>query len=253
MTNFSKKFIICSLLFFLGSTNKTQAQLNGLDQEIGVIVGPLAFFSDYGLRYNVRTNTGNRGYGIGLVHYIRFALNDACGWNTSNPYINDHFKFRTEFDYHKTDLNHYGPLANKDNETGRRLRAMKGTAEVYELGGHIEYYPFSIRDFTEFAFPFAPFFSLGASAVRYDPDTTHEELYEKFVGGVDDDPGATWSISLGGGVRYKLTWKSDLLLSGQWKHYGSDWIDGLNHNNPENKANDTIFWLNFGYVYYLDF
>ena len=239
----------------LGAPEKTRAQFRGLDQEIGIVVGPMAFFSDYGLRYNLRTNTGNTGYGIGLVHYIRFALNDACGWNVSNPYVNDHFKLRSEFDYHRTYLKHYGEVASANSDGGRQLRAMTAQTQIYELGGHLEYFPFSIRDFTEMGYPFAPFVSLGASMVRYDPETTIEPgpgIFHKFIGGINDDPGATYSVTLGGGVRYKLSWKSDLLLSFQYKYYGSDFMDGLDHDDVSNKANDGVFWLNLGYIFYLD-
>ena len=65
-----------------------------------------------------------------------------------------------------------------------------------------------------------------------------------------------WSV----GVRYKLSDLSDLMLDARWQYYFSNWVDGLNPslaNNgsvpvPENKANDWIYWINLGYIYYLD-
>jgi hypothetical protein len=53
----------------------------------------------------------------------------------------------------------------------------------------------------------------------------------------------------------------------RWQYYFSNWVDGLNpqleYNTqalglgngvpvPENKANDWIFWINFGGVFYLN-
>jgi hypothetical protein len=50
------------------------------------------------------------------------------------------------------------------------------------------------------------------------------------------------------------------MLEGRWHYYFSDWVDGLNpslKNNgsvavPENKANDWLYWISVGYIYYLD-
>ncbi|HLV70898.1 MAG TPA: hypothetical protein VKY34_09330, partial [Xanthomarina sp.] len=64
--------------------------------------------------------------------------------------------------------------------------------------------------------------------------------------------GSTWSVVTSVGVRYKLAPLSDLMLDLRWQYYGSDWIDGLNHQLSSNKYNDWLIWLNFGYIYYLD-
>jgi len=29
----------------------------------------------------------------------------------------------------------------------------------------------------------------------------------------------------------------------RWQYYGSDWIDGLNHQLSSNKYNDWLIWL----------
>ena len=57
----------CFLLF--GISNVVTAQF-GFSHEIGVIAGPVAFQSDYGERYDLSTNAGNTGYGIGLIPYL---------------------------------------------------------------------------------------------------------------------------------------------------------------------------------------
>ncbi len=49
-----------------------RAQL-GFSHEIGAIVGPVQFRSDYGQRADEGTNFGNTGFGIGIVHYINFS------------------------------------------------------------------------------------------------------------------------------------------------------------------------------------
>ena len=65
----------CFLLF--GISNVVTAQF-GFSHEIGVIAGPVAFQSDYGERYDLSTNAGNTGYGIGLIHYMNFSYTAEC-------------------------------------------------------------------------------------------------------------------------------------------------------------------------------
>ena len=50
------------------------------------------------------------------------------------------------------------------------------------------------------------------------------------------------------------------MLDSRWEYYFSDKVDGLDpsfENNgivpvPENKANEWIYWLNIGYIYYIE-
>lgn len=257
MTQYSKKLIFIFFLFLLGREG-AHAQW-GIGQELGVVVGPVAFFSDYGIRYDLDTNTGNTGLGIGIVHYMNFAYRADCNCYTTDTYFNDHFKIRSEIDFHETTLNHFGYVASRNNKGGEQLRSMIGTAQVFEIGAHLEWFPLSIRDYTAFAYPFSPFFSLGANFVSYSPDAYSElgpledNLFHTFVGGVNLETGSTWSVVVGAGVRYKLGRFSDLVANAQWRYYDTDLLDGLDHDNPQNKSNDMIFWLNVGYIYYLNF
>lgn len=257
MSHISKTLLACVFVFFLGKET-VHAQL-GVGQEIGVLAGPLAFFSDYGLRYNFETNSGNVGVGIGLVYYLNFAFKPECDCYAMYSYFNDHFKIRNELDYSYTDLNHFGKIASRDNLRGRQLKAMKGSAEIFEIGSHLEYYPLSIRDYTAYAYPFTPFVSLGANFVYYQPGAystlgpLEDNLIEEFRGGVNTDSGSAWAIVAGFGARYRLANSSDIVVSGNWKYYTTDFLDGLDHDNPQNKSNDFVFWFNVGYVYYLNF
>jgi hypothetical protein len=54
----------------------------GFSHEVGVIAGPVAFQSDYGQRYNLNTNAGNTGLGIGIIHYINFSYEAECNCYT---------------------------------------------------------------------------------------------------------------------------------------------------------------------------
>lgn len=258
MANIYKSLLTVILVLFFGSASAF-AQVGLLGQEIGIVAGPVAYYTDYGLRYNMETNTSNTGIGVGLVYYVNFAYRADCNCYTRDSYFNDHFRIRAEIDYHWGELNHFGPTSRSPGRNGERLRAMIGSTKVFEMGAHLEYYPYSIRDYTAFAYPISPFLSLGFNFVDYKPYTysklgpLEDNLFPTFEGGVSQERGSTWSVVLGIGTRYKISPSSDLVTNFQWRYYDTDWIDGLDHNNPQDKYNDMMFWLNFGYIYYLNF
>ncbi len=265
------KFFSLIILFTLGSLNTLQAQF-GFSHEVGVIAGPVAFQSDYGIRHNFETNLGNTGFGIGLVHYLNFSYRADCNCYTPETYFNDHFKVRTELSYSKTKLNHFGGLVapEKTSLGSQQLRAMHGSTSVTDIGMQLEFYPLSIRDFTATTGSFAPFGSLGAHFSFFNPKVESDLgklgdpliTFPKYLVpsdgkkyGFSNDGGSTFSIVTSVGTRYKLTPLSDLMLDLRFQYYFSDWVDGLNPNKEqfkENKANDWNVWLNFGYIYYLD-
>ena len=248
-------FIFCFL-----QKQQGYAQL-GISNEIGVLVGPSSFYTDYGERYNIHNNVNNSGIGIGLVHYINFAYKAECSCYTTGKYFNDHFRIRTEIDYFRANLEQIGPVAMKKTIGGKLLRAMHGRARTFEAGSALEYYPLSIRDFRAHAYLFSPFISAGVHYVYYHPEAYSDfgplsdptNVFPTFVGGIDLSSGSAWDIAVSMGARYKLGPSSDLAFEMRWHYYSTDWIDGLNIDAPQNKANDWVVWLNVGYIYYLDF
>jgi len=255
-----KKLIL--LLFVLGTILPANAQAN-FSHEIGVIAGPVNFRSDYGQRNNSKTNFRNTGFGVGLVHYMNFSYTADCNCYTPETYFNDHFKLRTELSFNKTNFRHEGEWASKQSVFGEQLRAMRGETTVANVGMQLEFYPFSIREFSYSTGSFAPYVSLGAQYNYYKPKVWSElgplstpgVLPTKYIGATSNDSGSTFSIVSSVGTRYKLGASSDLLLDLRWQYYFSNWVDGLNpdkHIYPENKANDWIVWLNFGYIYYIN-
>ena len=131
------------------------AQL-GFSHEVGIITGPVAFKSDFGLSSEFETNAGNTGFGIGLVHYINFSFRADCNCYTTDNFFNDHFKLRTEIYYNKTKLEHFGEYV-KPERTGigaQQLRGHKGEANNIDIGMQIEYFPLSIRGFQSYAYKF---------------------------------------------------------------------------------------------------
>ncbi|MEP3837249.1 MAG: glutamate dehydrogenase [Algibacter sp.] len=267
MLNLKHLASVFCLFFILQTAN---AQL-GFSHELGVIAGPLQFRSDYGVREDSKTNFGNSGFGIGVVHYINFAYRADCNCYTTDTYFNDHFKIRNEISYNKTNLEHLGKWVSPERTTIKadQLRAHKGVAENLDIGTQLEFFPLSIRDFQGFAYKYAPFISLGVHYTAYTPEvsttynnpntaaygdvTDPSNFYTGWdPGSVDASPGSTWSVVSSVGFRYKLTKLSDLMLDLRWQYYFGDNIDGLDHQLESNKFNDWLVWLNVGYIFYLD-
>lgn len=266
--NIKKLFISFALLI---SVQLSYSQL-GFSHEIGVIAGPVAYQSDFGIRSDFETNSGNTGIGIGLIHYINFAYRADCNCYTTDNYFNDHFKLRSEISWNQTKLEHFGKWVDSDRttENAERLRTHSGEAQNWDIGMQLEYFPRSIRAFSAGVYSFAPFVSLGAHYVSYNPSvyTNYVNLSNPNAIGNIDDPsnfysfwepgsvsdtsGSTWSVVSSIGTRYKLTILSDLMIDLRFQYFFSDWTDGLNHQLPSNKAKDWLVWLNFGYIYYLD-
>ncbi len=235
----------------------------GFSHEVGALVGGVAMQSDFGVRHDFKTNAGNTGFGVGLVHYMNFAYRAECNCYTPETYFNDHFKVRSELSYNSTQLQHFGKWVDKNTAAAAQLRAMKGEAKVTDVGMQLEFYPLSIREFTATNGAFAPFIGLGAH-YSFFQNGTYTELGTigypattpiKYIGATSAEGGSTWSVVASVGSRYKLTELSDLFVELRWQYYFSDWVDGLNPDPKvyeENKANDWNAWLHFGYIYYLD-
>lgn len=243
----------------------------GFSHEVGAIVGPVQFRSDFGVRSQEETNFGNSGIGIGLIHYINFSYRADCNCYTTDNYFNDHFKLRNEISFNKTKLEHFGKWVDpsRTSEAANQLRGHTGEANNFDIGTQLEFFPLSIRSFQSFGYRFAPFVSLGVHYTAYtpkvattyaNPDPTEignvlnpDNFYGPWEpGSVDASPGSTWSVVSSIGVRYKLDKLSDLMLDLRGQYYFSDFIDGLDHQLPSNKNNDWLVWLNVGYIYYLD-
>ncbi len=237
----------------------------GFSHEIGAFVGGVAFQSDFGVRHDFDTNKGNTGFALGIVHYLNFAYRAECNCYTPDSYFNDHFKLRSELSFNSTKLEHFGEFAEKNSTYGEQLKAMKGEAKVTDIGMQLEYYPWSIRQFTgSTSGSWAPFVGLGAH-FSFFQNNTYSELgplgtlattYPDYLpDGYSSEGGNAFSVVSSVGTRYKLTPLSDLFVELRWQYYFSDWVDGLRKNPDiykENKSNDWNLWLNFGYIYYLD-
>ncbi|RZJ28763.1 MAG: glutamate dehydrogenase [Flavobacterium sp.] len=257
------KYIIVTCLLFFGFTNIAVAQF-GFSHEVGGIIGPTAFQSDYGERHDLKTNLGNSGFGIGLIHYLNFSYRAECNCYTPETYFNDHFKLRSELSFTKTKLEHFGKWVDgPETPFVHKLKAMHGETSVTDIGMQLEYFPLSIRDFSATIGSWGPFISLGAHFSFYDPKAYSDlgpldsqvSTPQKYFGATQNESGTVWSVVTSVGTRYKLTTLSDLMVDFRLQYYFSDWVDGLRPDPAvykENKANDWNVWLNFGYIYYIN-
>ncbi len=237
----------------------------GFSHEIGVIAGPVPFQSDYGLRYDFETNKGNVGFGVGIIHYLNFSYKSECDCYTTYTYFNDHFKVRNEISYIDVQLDHFGKWAERDNAGGEFLRRMNGKTTIFNIGTQLEYFPLSIRDFENGGYSIAPYGSIGVQFGNYTPEVNVDysvlplghQFRDKYgPDNISEESGSVWSIVMSAGARYKLSAVSDLLVDARWQYFLSNWVDGVNPDDSvynENKANDWLFFLSVGYIYYLDF
>ncbi len=252
------RILLLVLVFLVFPKQDIYSQF-GFSHEIGVIAGPLALYSDFGQRNDNETNFGNSTIAIGIVHYINFSYRADCNCYAKDKYFNDHFKLRSEIDYHKTKLEHLGRWVAPDQQGSAAdfLRSMKGESQIFEIGAQLEYFPLSIRDFASGGAKLAPFISAGIHWIAYDPNVTYNNDGDYYGGKYDpattinNEGSNTWAFLTSVGVRYKLTRMSDLMLDSRIQYYFSNWVDGLNPEVPENKANEWHYWLNFGYIYYI--
>jgi hypothetical protein len=258
------KKIIVSLFLLFAMSNSVNAQF-GFSHEIGAILGPVAFQSDYGERHDFSTNMGNTGYGIGIIHYLNFSYRAECNCYTPETYFNDHFKLRSELSYNKTELQHFGKWvdASRTSLIATQLRAMRGSTAVTNIGMQLEFFPLSIREFTSTKGALAPFISLGGQFSFYSPKAWSElgplntpiSTPIKYYDATTNQGGTVWSIVSSLGCRYRLNDVGDLMADLRVQYYFSNWVDGLNPDPTiytENKANDWNVWFNVGYIYYLN-
>ena len=257
------KIIILFILF--GLSSKINAQI-GIAHEIGVVIGPVMFKSDYGARNDFGTNINNNGFGIGLVHYLNFSYN-----SNNSTFFSEHFKVRSEVSFSKSDFKHYGKYVEKNsNYIGvQQLKAMSGSSGIFNIGTQLEYSPIKIHDFENTIGSFGPYASIGVQLSSYTakansamgqlgtPSATFPKYLDPSDGhpfGFSNESKTVFSIVSSIGTRYKLSPLQDLIIDFRFQYFNSDWVDGLNPNpeiHKENKANDWLIWVNLGYIYYL--
>lgn len=233
--------------------------------ELGIYTGPLAFFSDYGERGNFQNDSNNNGFGIGITHHLNLAYINY----RQNPFIThlrEHVKIRTELVYSFSELRHYG-IYVKNAATSKPaflLSQMRNETQIISLGIGGEYSLRNIHNFEMTDGSFSPHLSFGAQISYYDPNNytllglidNPDVVFPKYLKSIDNRSGFVASVTGGIGCRYKIDVLSDIIVDLKYQHFYSDWIEGVNPDPArfkENKANDGLMWITFGYIRYMDF
>ncbi|SEA50198.1 THC0290_0291 family protein [Psychroflexus halocasei] len=249
--------VLTIILFLFFSSSNVQAQISS---EVGIFAGPVSFRGDYGEKGDSETNFGNTGLGIGINHYANFAYSGR-----SRSYFNQHFKVRSQFLYHTTNLEHYGRYVDGGSSQAFKLKAMTGKASVIELGTGLEWYYGRIRDFERNIGEIMPYAGFGFNVVFASPKNetslpgelgSSDNTWPSFLWKPGEDPRVsseaetTFGLNFQAGIKYKLSRSGELQLEARWHTYFSDMVDGLNPSSG-NKSNDWMAMLAIGYIYYL--
>ncbi len=231
--------------------------------EIGVGLGPVSFRGDWGERGDTRTNLGNTGAGISVIHHLSFAYD-----RNFYRYFNRHFKLRNQLNIHYTELNHYGQWQRGPSFGAEQLRAMSGQTTVIELGTGLDWFWEELRSYERSVKVFNPYAGAGINLVYYNPSVSTSlpgeigsvtNTFPTFLpenagerSRISNESDITLSLNFHAGTRYRLNEIMDLFIEGRWHFYMSDFVDGLDPRGSQNESNDWMFMLNLGMTFYLD-
>jgi len=246
------RLFIFSILIFVFCNSKAQSYY---EHEFGFNGGFYQLRSDYGERFDSDTNFGNQGITIGLTYYLNRASRRRIN------YFKEHTKYRIDLIYSNVSLQHYGQWSDSP-----LLEAMTGTFSNIGLSTGLEYYPFGVRKQTfnqwyslsETISPYAGvavglnFMSPNAESSLDGGLNNPSNIFPTFVSqDVDDglvlDDRVVLSLNLRLGIRLNLGMRDGIMLESSWMLFGSDLVEGLKPNGPQNKYTDWSWGINIGY------
>lgn len=240
------------------NTNLTNGQ-NASEHEIGISFGLHQVRSDYGERFDNETNFGNQGTAIAVSYFYNAAS------SRSARFFQEHFKYRLNFQYSSSNLEHFGEAADDP-----RLEAMTGSYTNISINNGFEFYPWGIltldnKNYSNFFKKVSPYLGIGIGLNFVTPDaesslpgglSAPENIFPTFVSN-DTDEGivldnlTTGSLNIRTGIRFKFSKRSGIILESSWRLYGSDLVDGLSPVGPQNKNNDWSWGINIGYNFFI--
>lgn len=240
-----------------------------LTHDVGVFVGGYALQSDYGQRYDFKSEAGNAAMSISLAHYLTF-YNRNDRWNARFRLI-DNIAIKTEFNYMtSTTVKHHGKYIIGGDEFSNRqkLRDMRGTVSMMNIGVSADYYFRDLRSFSAYYsdFNWNPFVTLGVMYSMYENDLTTLHGNGDWRSDLSLLPikwrpaearavgkGSTGSLVFGTGIRFKATERMDIAALGRLQYFFNDNVDGLKADVPENKYNEWLVSLQVGVIWHLNF
>jgi hypothetical protein len=253
-----KLFTVIVVTSFSGGM---QAQTS-VSHELGGFFGISSLQTDFGIK-GTFASENQASMAFGLSYYLKF-FGSQYNWRSGSTYFTEHFKVKAEFSYiNNSKITHEG--VDSSSELGKKLDAMTGSVVMYSLGANLEYYFVELEDYSSFfrsSGSVNPFVSVGVHYTHADPDILvdgvslegQQEPYEDLIpkwqeGAIFLEEQNIISASAGAGVRFGLE-MVDLVLEGRYQYFFSDKLEGLDApNDPANKNNDTMVFINVGIVY----
>jgi len=261
--------IIVLIFFFFITISYSQSRFS---HEAGLSFGVASLQTDFGESRDFESANAST-FSFGVAYYLKF-FGSQYDWRSGSTYFSQHFKLKAEFDYlSNSNIQHKGATIKGNSDAAQKLRAMKGTTRIYDIGTSFEFYFFELEDYTTFNSnkkSLNPYLSIGLHYSFYDPDILvndvslegQEEPYTQLIpswqtGAVYTEPDATLGLSFGAGLRYSIE-DIDLVFDTRWQHFFSDQVDGLDPSSAiveapvtrtGDKYNDTMIVVNVGIVY----
>ncbi|MCB0474971.1 MAG: outer membrane beta-barrel protein [Flavobacteriaceae bacterium] len=253
------------LLSFFLSVNLLCAQEN-LSHEIGISAGPVTMQTDYGERHYLPSSTLT-SFGLSFSHYLSF-YGSNYNWRNGSSFFSDHFKLKTDFSlYFNNNLEHKGKYVedNPNTQFDDKLRAMKGTTKLWDVGTQLEFYFLSLEDYGLLFNnndKWAPYVGTGVHYSKYTPTFSTSYGNGDYINNPEIlpdpwqqdaiflDPGYTFSWTFNAGTRYKLG-DVHVFADARFQYFFSDKIEGLDapHDLSGSKFNDTIVYFSVGVIY----
>ena len=252
-----------AIIFVIACILESKAQ--HYTHDIGVFIGSTSLQTDYGERSHFGSDIKNSNLSFSAVHYLHF-FNRTLRWDPNNV-LHNHLMVKSEIQYtSNTELKHHGKYADRQSTSGEKLRAMKGSLRMLNLGIHLEYF---LKPLEEFIYPhtdisFNPFFTFGVQYSFYNnglksdlgdyrQDVTVLPNKYQDVTSLAIGSGQSFALNMGIGTRYKLTEKIDLVAQFNYQYFFTDKLDGLKAEVFENKNNEWASNVQIGLVYHLNF
>lgn len=259
-----KNLIPITIIAIILCVHKFDAQI--LNHDVGLFIGSTNLQSDYGNTKEYSSHFTNNGTSLSLSHYLSFNENTSR-WGVSNRIL-DHLKLKTEIKYLSNGtFSHRGYYAEKKTITGEKLRAMKGSLKMFDVGLNLECFlkPLSDRNNYSYNMYLNPFFTFGFKYSFYTNGVTSElgdwnkdrtllPTWYSEEKTLDLGVGEALSVCSGIGIVGKISSNIDLVTQVSYQYFFSDTIDGLNPNKVDGtNSNEYSINIEFGIIYQLNF
>jgi len=259
-----KNLIPITIIAIILCVHKFDAQI--LNHDVGLFIGSTNLQSDYGNTKEYSSHFTNNGTSLSLSHYLSFNENTSR-WGVRNRIL-DHLKLKTEIKYLSNGtFSHRGYYAEKKSIEGEKIRAMKGSLKMLDVGLNLECFlkPLSDRNDYSYNMYLNPFFTFGFKYSFYTNGITSElgdwnkdrtllPTWYSEENTLDIGAGEALSVCSGIGIVGRISSNIDFVTQVSYQYFFSDSIDGLNPNKVDGtNSNEYSVNIEFGIIYQLNF